>query len=309
MVFIVIGGAGYIGSHMIRELLELERVVCIDQFSNSFPDVFADLSLEKKSRLTVQREYEYNGGEKVSAIFHFAALKSVPESIENPLKYYENNLTSCIQALKLLEFTGCDTFIYSSSACVYAPTVSGVYSENDRLQPTNPYGHTKLMCETMICDTAVNHPLKRFFLLRYFNPYGGVENPRNPGKNLIPAIKRAIDMGTPVTVYESPSAYNTVDNTCIRDFIHIDDLIQGHLVCYKSSLKPGVYTYNLGTGQGAAVMTVVNAYKSLYPSLSVKISPPRPGDPSVVIANCEKIGKELGWHARTKTFRVERFLQ
>lgn len=308
MVFIVIGGAGYIGSHMIRELLELERVVCIDQFSNSFPDVFTDLSLEKKSRLKVQREYEYNGGEKVSAIFHFAALKSVPESIETPLKYYENNLNSCIQALKLLEFTGCNTFIYSSSACVYAPSVSGVYSEDDEVNPVTPYGHTKLMCETMIRDVAVNHPTKRFFLLRYFNPYGGVENPRNPGKNLIPAIKKAVDTNTPITVYESPSRYNTVDNTCIRDFIHIDDLIEGHLICYKSPMKPGIHTYNLGTGQGTTVMTVVNAYKCLYPALTIRVSPPRPGDPAVVIANCAKIARELGWVAKTKTFRVQRFL-
>jgi len=296
MVFIVTGGAGYIGSHMVRHLLQAgKRVVCIDNYENSHPTVFS--GMPNLDNLTMQKDYEYDEAESIEAIFHFAALKSVPDSIKDPLSYYENNVGALCRALELMEHTDCKTFIHSSSAAVYGTNQSGIFKEDDPLNPLSPYGRSKVTCENIINDFAVNHPQRRFFILRYFNPYGGVENPKGEKKNLIPAIQEAIKNGTTVKIYGN--SYQTPDGSCVRDFIHINDLIRGHFACLAAN-RGGVNVYNLGSGRPTTVIQVVKSFSTYYPQMKVEVLPPRQGDAPIMVANIEKAMAQLQWRP-TKT--------
>jgi len=295
MVYIVYGGAGYIGSHLIAQLLHSgKKVICIDNLDNSFSSIFENMSNLENLTLITSGEYRYEDMEKVEAIFHFAALKSVPESFTRPGDYYENNIGITCRALEMCENTGCDTFVFSGSASVYgssSPTTGS--SENDPLNPLSPYGRTKVACENLIRDFAALHKQKRFFSLRYFNPYGGTEIPKKKDcMNLIPALHNAVKTKTPFKIFGM--TYSTADGTCIRDFIHINDLIRGHIACLN--YKPlGFHVFNLGSGKGISVLQVVNIFKAKYPQLIVETHPSREGDAPFLYANILKSRTELNW--------------
>ena len=299
MVYIVYGGAGYIGSYLIASLLRSNaRVICIDNLSNSYPTIFGDMPNNENLTLITEEDYSYTDIEKVQAIFHFASLKSVEESVKNPLDYYENNIGITCRALEMMRDTNCDTFIYSGSASVYGTSPSTGSSENDIISPMSPYGRTKAVCEMIIKDFSNLYPQKRFFSLRYFNPYGGIENPKKEGNfNLIPALMNAVKNNTPFEIFGND--YPTPDGTCIRDYIHITDLIQGHLACMSYD-KKGFHVFNLGSGTQMTVLQVVELFKLKYPQLIVKMSPRRLGDSPFVFANISKAKKELFWIPKVK---------
>lgn len=300
MVYIVYGGAGYIGSHLIAQLLQAEKsVICVDNLSNSFSSIFADMPNNHLLTIVTEDIFTYNGTDKVEAIFHFAAMKSVPESCKNPIEYYENNIGITCRALETMRDTDCDVFIFSGSASVYGSSspMSGS-SESDPVNPLSPYGRTKVACENLIRDYAALHPTKRFFSLRYFNPYGGKENPKKKDhQNLLPALMTALETNTPFKIYGTD--YQTPDGTCIRDFIHILDLIKGHVACL-SYKKPGFHVFNLGSGKGTSVLQVVNAFKSKHPQLIVETHPRRQGDAAFLYANISKARTELGWNPQVE---------
>lgn len=297
MVYIVYGGAGYIGSHLIASLLKTgNNVICIDNLSNSYSTIFDDMPNRDNLSLITDDEYVYTDFEKVDAIFHFAAFKSVEESIKNPLEYYENNIGITCRALEMMKNTNCDTFIYSGSASVYGFSPLFGSSETDTPNPLNPYGRTKLICENMIKDFSDLYPKKKFFSLRYFNPYGGNENPKKElFQNLIPSLLNSVKKNIPFEIYGND--YNTPDGTCVRDFIHITDLINGHISCLKYD-KNGFHIFNLGNGVGITVQQVVEMFKVKHPSLIVKVSPRRIGDVPFVFANITKAKRELNWLPR-----------
>jgi UDP-glucose 4-epimerase len=298
MVYIVYGGAGYIGSHLIAQLLHSgKRVICIDNLVNSFSSIFQDMSNLENLTLVTSGEYKYEDMEKVEAIFHFAALKSVPESFIKPSEYYENNIGITCRALDMCEDTGCDTFIFSGSASVYgSSSPSSGSSESDPLNPLSPYGRTKVVCENLIKDFAALHSQKRFFSLRYFNPYGGTEIPKKKDcMNLIPALQNAVKTNTPFKIFGT--VYSTIDGTCVRDFIHINDLIRGHMVCLTYT-PLGFHVFNLGSGKGSSVLQIVNMFKTKYPRLIVEMHPRREGDAPFIYANIDKARVELNWTPR-----------
>lgn len=295
MVFIIYGGSGYIGSHLIGKLLSHNmKVICIDNLSNSFSKVFENIPNNELLTLETNEDYKYTGLEKVEAIFHFAALKSVSESCKSPIEYYENNIRITCRALEMMRDTDCDVFIFSSSASVYgSSSPSNGSSETDELKPISPYGKTKIACENLIQDFAKTLPLKRFFSLRYFNPYGGIEIPKKKeNQNLIPALMNALLTKTPFKVYGTD--YPTPDGTCVRDFIHISDLINGHLACLNYE-NLGYHVFNLGSGNGTSVRQVVTAFKNKYPALVVENHPRRQGDVQFLYANITKAKTELKW--------------
>lgn len=295
MVFIVYGGAGYIGSHLVSQLLQAgKRVICIDNLNNSFSHIFLEMANLENLTLITDGDYKYTDIDRVEAIFHFAAMKSVPESCKKPIEYYENNVGITCRALELMEDSGCEVFIFSGSASVYgASSVMAGSKETDQLNPMSPYGRTKVACENLIRDFASNHPTKRFFSLRYFNPYGGIELPRKTEfQNLIPALHQAVKTNTPFSIFGTD--YQTPDGSCVRDFIHIIDLIKGHIACLSYN-RPGFHIFNLGSGKGVSVLQVINAFKSKYPQLQVKVCPRRDGDVPFIYANIDKARAELGW--------------
>jgi UDP-glucose 4-epimerase len=295
MVYIIYGGAGYIGSHLIAQLLQAEKsVICIDNLTNSFSSIFSEMPNTHLLTLVTEDNYTYSGIEKVEGIFHFAAMKSVPESCKNPIEYYENNIGITCRALEMMRDTGCDVFVFSGSASVYGSSSPGHgSSETDALNPLSPYGRTKVACENLIQDFAATQPGKRFFSLRYFNPYGGTETPKKKEhQNLLPALMSALESNTPFKVYGTD--YQTPDGTCVRDFIHISDLIKGHVACL-SYKRPGYHVFNLGSGKGTSVLQVITAFKSKYPRLLVETHPRRQGDAPFLFANITKARTELGW--------------
>lgn len=300
MVFIVYGGSGYIGSHLIAQLLSCSvNVICIDNLSNSYSTVFETIRNNELLQLVTNENFKYTGLEKVEGIFHFAALKSVPESCKNPIEYYENNIRITCRALEMMRDTNCNTFIFSSSASVYgSSSPSNGSSETDELKPISPYGRTKIACENLIQDFARTLPTKRFFSLRYFNPYGGNELPKKKeNQNLIPALMNALETKTPFKIYGTD--YPTPDGTCVRDFVHISDLIKGHLACLGYE-KPGYHVFNLGSGSGTSVRQVVTAFKNKYPALLVENHPRRQGDVQFLYANVTKAKTELNWVPQVK---------
>lgn len=307
---LVTGGTGYIGSHTVVELIKAGyEVVIIDNLHNSKLDVldriekisgvrpeFAEVDLRDAEALTnVFEQHNF------SAVLHFAGLKAVAESIEKPLEYYENNVSGTLNLLGCMKEYGVEKLIFSSSATVYGdqpapldeslPTGIGI---------TNPYGRTKYMIEEIIKDFCVANPEFAATILRYFNPVGAHssgligENPNDKPNNLMPIIMKVATGESPeLSIYGDD--YETIDGTCVRDFIHVVDLARGHLAALKH-MQTGWAVYNLGSGKGTSVLEMVTAFeKASGKKLPYKITERRAGDLAVVYANPEKAADELGW--------------
>lgn len=314
MKILVTGGAGYIGSHTCVELLNAgKEIVVVDNFANSKPEAldkireitgkdFKFYEADLCCKDSVKKIFDEN---EISCVIHFAGLKAVGESVAIPMKYYHNNLLSTLVLCEEMAAHGCKNIVFSSSATVYGDPASVPITEDFPLHTTNPYGTTKLMIERILRDIYVSDNEWGIVLLRYFNPIGAHksgligEDPNGIPNNLLPYVAKVACGKLPcLSVFGND--YDTVDGTGVRDYIHVVDLSLGHLKAVeKLEEGNGVYTYNLGTGNGYSVLQVVKAFeKASGKKVNYKITDRRPGDIAECYADPTKAAKELHWKAK-----------
>lgn len=313
MNVLVTGGTGYIGSHTCVELIKCgHEVVVIDNLSNSKQSV-----LERVRRITgkapafhqvdirdqadleeIFRKYRFD------AVIHFAGLKAVGESVEQPLRYYDNNVAGSACLFEVMAKFDVKTLVFSSSATVYGDPATVPIREDFPLSATNPYGRSKLMIEDILRDVAKANPSWRIALLRYFNPVGAHESgwigedPNGIPNNLVPFIAQVAD-GRRERLSVFGNDYPTIDGTGMRDYIHVVDLAIGHVKTLdKLAGATGVHTYNLGTGRSHSVLEMVEAFeKASGKTIPYRFAPRRPGDIAVCYADPARALQELGWRA------------
>lgn len=314
MNIIITGGTGYIGSHVVVDLLNQgHEVVIIDNLSNSKIEV-----LDSIQKITGKKPIFYQENlTNISAmrdifkehqfdlVIHFAGLKSVSESVEKPLLYYHENLGGTINLLRCMQEFNVKKIIFSSSATVYGTSNEGECIESMPTGQgiTNPYGKTKYMIEEILKDVCISDSEFSAVALRYFNPVGNHdsgllgENPNGIPNNLMPYVmKVASGKLQELSIYGND--YNTKDGTCRRDFIHVVDLANGHLAAFEALDTPGFKTYNLGTGTPTSVLEMVETFEKISGKpLPHKFVPRRPGDLAEIWANPSKAARELNWHA------------
>ena len=313
MKILVTGGTGYIGSHTCVELLNSGyEIVVVDNFSNSKPNViekikkitnkdFSFYQGDVRSNDTLEKIFTEN---KIDGVIHFAGYKAVGESVKEPLKYYENNLESTINLLKVMKKYNCKTFVFSSSATVYGEQSTPKYVETmERKKQSNPYGRTKSMIEQILEDLFTSDNTWNITLLRYFNPVGSHESgllgddPQGIPNNLMPYILRVstrdLEKLTIFGIY-----YDTPHGTCIRDYIHVVDLAKGHLKALEHAINFGsnLYVYNLGSGKGVSVQEIVDTFEKVNNlKLNYVYGARRAGDLPEYYADATKALNELNW--------------
>lgn len=312
MKILVTGGCGYIGSHTCVELLENGyEVVVIDNLINSKKEV-----IDKIQTITGKKLYFYEGDvrdksiltsifqqHKIDAVIHFAGLKAVGESVENPLLYYDNNIYSTITLCDVMQKFKCKNIVFSSSATVYGIPQKLPLTEDHPLGTTNPYGTTKLFNEKILNDLYASDNKWSVMILRYFNPIGSHksyligENPNNIPNNLMPyLVKVATGEYECLSIYGND--YDTIDGTGVRDYIHVVDLANGHIKALEH-LKKGVNIYNLGTGNGYSVLQLINTFEKVNNiKINYKFVERRKGDVPSCYANPDKALHELNWKAQ-----------
>lgn len=313
MTILVTGGAGYIGTHTVVELLNAgSEVIVLDNLSNSSIE-----ALNRVERITGKSVTFYQGDilnkallqkvfsdHSIDAVIHFAGLKAVGESVAKPLKYYENNVTGTLILCQVMAEFKVKNLVFSSSATVYGDPASLPITEDFPTGATNPYGQSKLMVEHILADLHHSDPSWNIARLRYFNPVGAHasgligEDPNDIPNNLMPFIAQvAVGKREALSVFGND--YPTHDGTGVRDYIHVVDLAIGHLnALEKLATQPGLVTYNLGTGQGYSVLDMVKAFeKACGKSIAYQIAPRRPGDIAACYANPEHAKTDLGWQA------------
>lgn len=315
MHILVTGGAGYIGSHTCVELLDAGHdVSVVDNLCNSSVESLSRVQELTGKALNFHQLDLLNSKEleevfrscasPIDAVIHFAGLKAVGESVEQPLRYYHNNLTGTFALCEVMAKFGVKNIIFSSSATVYGDPATSPITEDFPLSCTNPYGHSKLMIEQVLQDVQAANPQWNVVLLRYFNPVGAHssgrigEDPRGIPNNLVPYIAQvAIGRLEKLSIFGND--YETHDGTGVRDYIHVVDLALGHVKALELlNLKPGVAVYNLGTGQGYSVLEVVRAFSEASgKEIDYEIVARRPGDIAICYADPTKASRELGWQA------------
>ncbi|XP_073299476.1 UDP-glucose 4-epimerase GEPI48-like [Primulina huaijiensis] len=315
---LVTGGAGYIGSHTVLQLLlgGYEAVV-VDNLDNSSEIAIKrvkELAAERGSNLTfhkidlrdkpaLEKLFAY---EKFEAVIHFAGLKAVGESVQKPLLYYDNNLIGTIVLLEVMAAHGCKKLVFSSSATVYGWPKEVPCTEDFPINATNPYGRTKLFIEEICRDIYQSDSTWKIILLRYFNPVGAHptgyigEDPRGIPNNLMPFVQQvAVGRRPALTVFGTD--YGTNDGTGVRDYIHVVDLADGHISALNklSDTSVGCEVYNLGTGKGTSVLEMVAAFeKASGKKIPLVMADRRAGDAEVVYAETDKAERELNWKAK-----------
>lgn len=312
---LVTGGAGYIGSHATLLLLQAGyNVLVIDNLENGFSEVF------DRIKLICGRSPKFILGDvcdhrilddvfaqyTISAVMHFAGLKAVGESVALPLKYYGSNVSGTLALLETMTKFGVFNFVFSSSATVYGSGGRNPLSEEDCVgMPSSPYGRTKLMIETVLQDLCASDPRWSVALLRYFNPIGAHEsgllgeNPRGTPNNLLPYVSKvAVGALSELTVFGDD--YPTPDGTGVRDYIHVVDLVEGHLKALDFILSgTGINTWNLGTGVGNSVLEIIHEFELISgKKIPFHIAPRRSGDVASCWADPTRAQNELGWKAK-----------
>ena len=318
MNILVTGGAGYIGSHTIVELINSGyAVTAVDNLINSSeeslarvqqitnkPVDFHEFDLRDKARLD-----ELFSDQSIDAVIHFAGLKAVGESVENALLYYQNNLQSTLTLLEVMQKHNVKDLVFSSSATIYGDPQTLPIKEDAPKSATNPYGQTKLMIEQILEDISLSNNGWCITSLRYFNPIGAHpsgligEDPRSKPNNLLPYITQvAVGKLSMVSVFGSD--YNTPDGTGIRDYIHVVDLARAHIAALKHISHPNTYkAYNIGTGKGTSVLEMIELVKKASSKeIPYRISPRRKGDIASCYADPSLAEAELQWKA---TYTVE----
>ena len=314
-MILVTGGAGYIGTHTVLELLSQGHdVVIADNFSNSKPEAinrikklagkefpFYNVDVREKSQLdNIFKAHE------ISHVIHFAGLKAVGESVSEPIKYYSNNLNSTIEICQAMKRHNVKNIIFSSSATVYSGDNKMPLSEDSKVgNCINPYAWTKFMCEQILKDISSVNNGWSVALLRYFNPIGAHESgkigedPHDIPNNLMPYVSQ-VAVGRLPFLNIFGDDYDTPDGTCIRDYIHVSDLAAGHVATIKYlEQNSGLCIFNLGTGKGVSVFELVSAFEEASGvKISKQIAPRRAGDLPVNYANPQKAKNELHWEAR-----------
>lgn len=313
MNVLVTGGAGYIGSHTCLELLSAGHdVVVVDNLVNSQAEALVRVEELAGRSLTFAKADVQDrralaalfAAHDIEAVIHFAGLKAVGESVAMPLAYYGNNLSATLVLCEVMQEYGVKNLVFSSSATVYGDPSRVPITEAFPLGPTNPYGRTKLMIEEILRDLQVADPGWSIGLLRYFNPVGAHESgrigedPQDTPNNLVPYIAQ-VAVGRLAEVSVFGNDYSTPDGTGVRDYIHVVDLARGHLNALDSLVgRPGVYVYNLGTGQGISVLEMIAAFsKASGRKIPHRIVARRPGDIAVCYADPTLAREELGWEA------------
>jgi UDP-glucose 4-epimerase len=297
---LVVGGAGYIGAHIAWLLQEGGYQVRIyDDFSNGlksrvegkFKDVVIGDVLDRK--LLVDSLAGIDG------VIHLAAKKAVGESVSNPLKYYENNVGGTLNILAAMSVNGVKNLIFSSTAAVYSPSEKLTISEDDQTEPLSPYGQTKLLAEKLISNVSSAEGLSAISL-RYFNVVGSLRDEfgDNSKDNLVPKVFAALKSGAEPEIYGDD--YPTKDGTCIRDYIHVGDLAEAHILALEQVFKSKVNEiYNVGSGDGYSVSEMISQIsKTIGKTLTPKIVARRAGDTAQLIASISKIERDLGWRPK-----------
>jgi UDP-glucose 4-epimerase len=303
-MILVIGGAGYIGSHMVQCLQQhREDVLVMDNLEAGHRGALLGTNLieaDLRHRERVDRVFHDHA---VECVMHFAAYASVGDSVQDPSKYYENNVVGCYNLLEAMRAHKIDKLIFSSSAAVYGEPATVPIPEDHPKNPTNPYGETKWVMEKMLQWYGRAYGI-RSISLRYFNaagadPQGRIGEDHNPEQHLIPvALLAALGKIDKLKIFGTD--WNTPDGTCIRDFVHVSDLAEAHFLALQA-LRDGAKTdaYNLGSGQGFSVKEVVDAVqKVIGQTVPVEAAPRRPGDPARLIAGSERAKAELKWNPR-----------
>lgn len=309
----ITGGAGYIGSHTLLDLLgQGHETLVIDNFSNASPEALRRVKTLSNRTFDTQTQ-NITDNQNLSALFdefkpeaviHFAGLKAVGESEEIPLTYYQENIQGTISLLRAMDACGCQNIIFSSSATIYGMPDYLPFDEAHQARPINTYGRTKYFAEEIIHDWTKTNAQKSAVILRYFNPVGAHksgmigEDPSGIPNNLVPFIAQvAIGRREALSVFGDD--YDTPDGTGVRDYIHITDLASGHVAALDYIAEHnGFETVNLGTGQGYSVLEVVAAFeKASGRTIPTIIKPRRKGDLASSYADCKKAKNLLGWHA------------
>jgi len=300
-MILVTGGAGYVGSHCVKELLRQNReVVIFDNLDQGVREAvlserFVEGDLLRREDLEcVFDQYE------IDAVMHFAALASVGDSMRNPQRYYENNVVGTLNLLGAMHEHGVKRLIFSSSAAVYGDPDLVPIPEDHRKLPKNPYGRTKWMMEEAMADYAQGYDL-RYIALRYFNaagcdPEGNLGENHDPEEHLIPIVLDVV-LGRRETVTIFGTDYDTPDGTCVRDYVHVSDLANAHVLALDALTAGGKSTaYNLGIGNGYSVREVIDSCRrATGRDIAVEEGSRRPGDPAVLVADPTRAIRELGW--------------
>ena len=315
MAILVIGGAGYIGSHTVVELLnENKEVIVVDNFSNSKPEMLGKIKKITNKDFKFY-ELDYSNKEKMDKVFaenkidsviHFAGYKAVGESVEKPIEYYTNNVSGTLNLLDVMRKHNVKTIIFSSSATVYGDPEIVPLTEMCKIGgTTNPYGSSKLFIEQILKDVYKSDNTWDICILRYFNPIGSHESgiigeePQGRPNNLMPYIVR-VASGELEELSIFGNDYNTPDGTGVRDYIHVVDLAKGHIKALEKleKEKSGIYIYNLGTGKGYSVLDMVHAFeKTTGQKIKYKRTERRAGDIATCYADATKAKEELNWVA------------
>jgi len=322
---LVTGGLGYVGSHCVVKILEAgHNVAVMDNLSNAGKEVMDKIEklsgksvplhdADLRDKIVVKKVFDtYSNSEnRITCVIHFAGLKAVGESVAQPLRYYQNNVTGSINLLQVMEEAGVKRLVFSSSATVYGqPVYLPIDEEHPIGDCTNPYGKTKFFVEEIFKDVCVASPDWSVTLLRYFNPAGAHpsgeigEDPQGIPNNLFPFVAQvAVGVREELNIFGDD--FDTKDGTGCRDYVHVEDLAAGHVSAVQQLVTrvtcPGVRVYNLGTGRGYTVMEVVAAFEAVIGrKLRTRVTARRPGDVDTCFAVTDKAREELGFQA-TKT--------
>lgn len=308
---LVTGGSGYIGSHTVVELLKNTEydVIIVDNFSNSNPEIVNRLYEVTQRPIKIYHRDcrdqmdDILSEHKVEGIIHFAAYKSVGESVEAPIQYYDNNINSLLNMLDIAKYFGIKNFIFSSSCALYGNLKELPATEESPLsEPESPYASTKLMGEQILKDFSKANPDIKVISLRYFNPVGAHESgligesPINKPNNILPVICNSVETGEEMLVFGGD--YPTKDGTCIRDYVHVSDIAEAHVKAFEYSSDKSYDVFNLGSNNGVSVLDIINSFERVNNvKVNYKISDRREGDVIQIYSDSSK-SKIIGWEPK-----------
>jgi UDP-glucose 4-epimerase len=301
MKVLVCGGAGYIGSHMVRHLLaQKHEVVVFDNLSTGHRESIGEAALIEGDLSDAKALQALFAVHRVDVVMHFCALSLVGVSVKEPYLYYQNNVAGTLNLLQAMRRANVDKLVFSSTAAVFGNPEYELIDEDHPTRPINPYGASKLMVERILADAALAYGL-RSVALRYFNAagadtFGDIGESHEPETHLIPNVLRAaLGKGGQLRVFGDD--YPTRDGTCVRDYVHVNDLATAHLRAVEfMSTHDGAHVFNLGNGQGFTVLEVIAAaQRTVGTQIAFERAPRRPGDPPVLVASSKRAREQLGW--------------